>query len=167
MSDDKMITPADHAASVQAERAAAANIARHWPTGILTATREAIAEAILARGDTSALAGLLAEEFHKGWRKGQDDALESAKPEIAATASALAAAVEAARDEGRIEGATLAAAELAAAVEAARREGVEQAARWHDDRAVARRHAGLDQAADEHTACSAAIRARFGGREGA
>jgi hypothetical protein len=86
---------------------------------------------------------------------------------IADTCIALTAAVEAARDEGRIEGATLAAAELAAAVEAARREGVEQAARWHDDRAVARRHAGLDQAADEHRAYAAAIRARSGGKEGA
>ena len=76
--------------------------------------------------------------------------------------SALAAAVEAARDEGRIEGATLSAAELAEAVEAARREGYK--AGWNDREGDLL--TGIDRvygAAEEE----AAIRARSGGKEGA
>jgi len=76
--------------------------------------------------------------------------------------SALAEAVGAARDEGRIEGATLGAAELAEAIEAAVIEERVACAQIAQNRES---EGGEYALAARHIA--AAIRARFGGKEGA
>lgn len=99
------LTPAEHAAAVQAERAACAEIAKgrskappeigdDWRHG--PAEAEFIAGRILVRGDTSALAAVVKSAYREGWNDREGDFMAGT-----ARIGIDDAAVEAARREER------------------------------------------------------------------